>query len=266
MAVMTKPSDVPAVSLPGGAQMPLVGFGTWKLRGHQAHATVSAALAAGYRHIDTATMYGNEEPAGRALADSGIDRAELFITTKLRPSDAGREDRVLRASLRALGTDYVDLWLVHWPPPRPQLGRQVWNEVRRLRDTGQARTIGVSNYSLAQLDDLAKSTGEMPAVNQVHWNPPRYSAQVLAGHRERGVAMEGYSPLRDTRLDDPVLTQIAAAHGVTVPQVVLRWHIEHEITVIPKSAHPDRIAANIDLFHFSLSAEQVAAIDALGTS
>ncbi|HBW19525.1 MAG: aldo/keto reductase [Streptosporangiaceae bacterium] len=261
---MTKPSEVPAVSLPGGTQMPLVGFGTWKLRGHQAHAAVGAALAAGYRHIDTATMYGNEEAIGRALADSGIDRAELFLTTKLRPSDAGREDRVLRASLRALGTDHVDLWLVHWPPPRPQLSRQVWNEVRRLRDTGQARTIGVSNYTLAQLDDLAKSSGEMPAVNQVHWNPPRYNAEVLAGHRERGVAMEGYSPLKDTSLDDPVLVQIAAAHGVTPARVVLRWHVEHEIAVIPKSVQPDRIAANIDLFGFSLSAEQVARIDALG--
>jgi len=259
---MTKPSDVPAVSLPGGAQMPLVGFGTWKLRHHAARAAVGAALAAGYRHIDTATMYGNEEAIGRALADSGIDRGELFLTTKLRPSDAGRESKILHASLRALRTDYVDLWLVHWPP-KPQVSRQVWNDVRLLRDSGLIRAVGVSNYSLAQIDDLISAGGEVPAVNQVHWNPQRFAADVVEGHRERGVAMVGYSPLKDTSMDDPVLTEIAAAHGVTVAQVLLRWNLEHGIAVIPKSAHPDRIAANIDLFGFTLSPEQVAAIDGL---
>lgn len=263
MGPMTKPSDVPAVTLPGGAQMPLVGFGTWKLRGDTAHAAVGAALAAGYRHIDTATMYGNEEAIGRALADSGIDRGELFLTTKLRPADVGRAEKVLRASLRALRTDYVDLWLVHWPPPKPTPSRQVWNEVRLRRDAGMTKAVGVSNYSLSQLDDVIRSSGEAPVVNQVRWNPPRHDPDVLAGHRLRGITMEGYSPLKDTDTEDPVLTEIATAHGVTTAQVVLRWHIEHGIVVIPKSEHPDRIAANLDLFGFALSSEQIAAIDGL---
>jgi 2,5-diketo-D-gluconate reductase A len=266
MIPMTKPSEVPTVTMPGGAHLPVVGFGTWKLRHNAARAAVGAALASGYRHIDTATMYGNEEAIGRALADSGIDRGELFVTTKLRPSDAGREAKVLRMSLRALRTDYVDLWLVHWPPSRPQLSRQVWNDVRLLRDAGMARAVGVSNYSLSQIDDLISACGEAPAVNQVHWNPQRYVPQIVEGHRERGVALVGYSPLKDTSLDDPVLTEIAAAHGVTAAQVLLRWNIEHGIAIIPKSEHPDRIAANIDLFGFALSPDQVAAIDGLSVA
>jgi 2,5-diketo-D-gluconate reductase A len=243
--------------------MPMVGFGTWRLRGRQACDAVRVALEDGYRHIDTATMYANEAEVGKAVAGSGLDREQVFLTTKLRPTDAGKERAVLRASLRGLGTDYVDLWLVHWPP-NGNASRQVWRELLALRDEGLARAVGVSNYSLAQIDTLIKATGEAPAVNQIHWNPPRYDAAVLAGHRERGVAVEGYSPLKDTNLRDPVLTEIAAAHEVTAAQVVLRWHLEHEITVIPKSGDPARIAANLDLFGFSLSPDEVARIDALG--
>jgi 2,5-diketo-D-gluconate reductase A len=260
---MTKTADVPAVNLVSGAAMPLIGFGTWKLRGYQARDAVLAALATGYRHIDTATMYGNEAEVGQALRDSGLDRSEIFLTSKIRPSDAGKEAAVLRASLRALDTDYLDLWLVHWPPPHASTSRQMWQELRQQQTGGQVRDIGVSNYSLAQIDELITSSGQAPAVNQVHWDPTRYDAAVLAGHAERGIAVEGYSPLRDTRLDDPVLTTIAAAHGATPAQVVLRWHVEHDITVIPKSVHPDRIAANIDLFGFSLTAAETAAIDGL---
>jgi 2,5-diketo-D-gluconate reductase A len=208
-------------------------------------------------------MYGNEAEIGEALADSGLPREEVFLTTKIRPSDLGQEPAVLRRSLRALRTSYVDLWLVHWPPNRTQASRQLWNEVRRLRDEGLARAIGVSNYDLAQIDDLVSATGEGPAVNQVRWSPSRYDPAVLAGHRERGVVLEGYSPLKDTELSDPVIDQVAAAHGVTAAQVVLRWHLEHEIPIIPKSRQPDRIAANIDLFGFALTEAEVASIDAL---
>ncbi len=259
---MSDTRDVPAVSLRGGAQMPMVGFGTWPMRGRQAHAGVLAALAAGYRHLDTATMYGNEDEVGRALADSGLDRGEVFLTTKLRASDAGRERTVLRKSLRALRTNYLDLWLVHWPPPRPGLRQQVWTELGRVKADGLVRAIGVSNYSLAQLDELADG-GELPAVNQVHWNPARHDPAVLDGHRKRGVVLEGYSPLKDTSLGDPVLTEIAAAHEVTPAQVVLRWHIEHKIPVISKSSNPARISANLDLFGFTLTAGEVAGIDAM---
>jgi len=242
----------------------MVGLGTWKLRGDGARTAVTTALAAGYRHIDTATMYGNEEAIGQALAADGTDRDDVFLTTKLRPSDAGQAERILRRSLRALRTDRIDLWLLHWPPSTPGASRRAWNELISLRDAGLTRAIGVSNYSLAQIDDLVKATGETPAVNQVHWDPMRHSASVLAGHRERGIVMEGYSPLKEVRLDNPVLAGIAAAHQVTPAQVVLRWHLEHDIVVIPKSAHHGRIAANIDLFGFGLAADEVAAIDALG--
>jgi 2,5-diketo-D-gluconate reductase A len=262
---MTQPSAVPAVDLPGGANLPMVGFGTWKLTGYQAEAAVTAALAAGYRHIDTAVMYGNEAEIGSALAASGLDRAELFLTTKIRPSDLGREPSVLRRSLRALRTDYVDLWLVHWPPQRAQERRQMWNDVRKLRDEGLARAIGVSNYDLSHLDELIESSGERPAVNQVRWSPMLYGPEVLVGHKARGVVLEGYSGLKDASLTDPVIAEIAKAHEVTAAQVILRWHFEHGIPVIPKSGNPERIAANIDLFGFNLSESEMARIDSLGS-
>ena len=261
---MIKPSDVPSLALRGGGRLPLVGLGTWKLRGDEVAASVSAALAAGYRHIDTATMYGNEAEIGQALEASPIGRDEVFLTTKLRPSDAGRAEKVLRSSLRGLRTDRVDLWLLHWPPNRTAASRQAWNELRRLRDAGMARAIGVSNYSLAQIDDLTAATGEAPAVNQVHWDPRRYSADVLAGHAERGIVLEGYSSIKDIKLDQPAITQIAAAHAVSPAQVVLRWNVQRDIVVIPKSVQAGRITANIDLFGFELTDLEMAEVDAIG--
>jgi len=246
--------------------MPLVGFGTWKLRNDPAHEAVLAALAAGYRHIDTATMYANEAEIGRALQDSGLDRAEVFITTKIRPSDAGRASSVLRQSLRALGTDYIDLWLVHWPPSQKGGSRQLWNELLELQAEGHVTDIGVSNYTLSEVDELIRSSGQAPAVNQIDWGPTRHDDRVLAGHAERGIAVEGYSSLKNTNLDDPVLAKIASAHGVTPGQVVLRWQLEHNVVVIPKSVRPERITANIDLFGFALSADEVASIDAMARS
>ena len=148
-------------------------------------------------------------------------------------------------------------------PNRAQARRQLWNELRSLRDEGLVRAIGVSNYDLDQIDDLISATGEAPAVNQVRWSPSRHDPAVLAGHQERGVVLEGYSPLKDSRLSDPVITGLAADHGVTAAQVVLRWHLEHGIPVIPKSENPERIAANLDLLGFSLSQDEVARIDAL---
>ncbi|HEX3925891.1 MAG TPA: aldo/keto reductase [Streptosporangiaceae bacterium] len=262
---MTEAREVPTVMLPGGVAMPMVGFGTWPMRGPRASEATLLALDAGYRHIDTATMYANEAEVGEALRDSGLPREDMFLTTKLRASDAGREREVLTASLRALGTDYVDLWLVHWPP-RGAASARVWRELLALRDEGLARAVGVSNYSLPLIDELVAATGEAPAVNQVHWNPRRYDAGLVGGLRERGVAVEGYSPLKDTNLHDPVLTEIAWAHSVTPAQVVLRWHLEHEITVIPKSADPKRIVSNLNLFGFSLDPAEVARIDALSAN
>jgi 2,5-diketo-D-gluconate reductase A len=260
--IMTDSPEVPAVTLAGDVAMPMVGFGTWPLRGHKACEAVLTALQAGYRHIDTATMYANEAEVGKAVRESGVPRQEVFLVSKLRASDAGRARDVLSASLRALGTDYLDLWLVHWPP-RGNVSVQAWRDLLALRNEGLARAVGVSNYSLAQIDELVAATGEAPAVNQIHWNPRRYDAALLEGLRERGVVVEGYSPLKDTNLNDPVLTEIAWAHSVTPAQVVLRWHLDHGIAVIVKSADPKRIAANLNLFGFSLAPAEMAQIDGL---
>lgn len=259
---MTTTPETAYVRLRGGSQLPLLGFGTWQLRGRTCYQAVRRALEVGYRHIDTATMYRNEDQVGRAVRDSGLRREDVFITTKLLPEDVGRERQALAASLRALDTGYVDLWLIHWPPAeRAQVA--TWRELLAARERGEARAVGVSNFDLRQLDRLAAETGEMPVVNQIPWSPSRHDPRVLAGHRERGVVLEGYSPLKGTRLRDPVLTEIASRYGVTPAQVVLRWHLEHGIPVIPKSGHPERIATNADLFGFSLTGEEIARIDAL---
>jgi 2,5-diketo-D-gluconate reductase A len=259
---MTRAQDVPSVTLAGGVPMPLVGFGTWQLRGQRGYQAIRLALEVGYRHIDTASMYGNEAEVGRAVRDSGLPREEVFITTKLPPGQAGNERATIAASLRALGTDYVDLWLIHWPP-RGRAAVPTWHEFVAVRDAGLARAVGVSNYSVDQIDELVDATGQAPAVNQLPWSPRDHDPRLLAANRERGVVVEGYSPLKGTNLRDPVLVEIAARYQVSVPQVVLRWHLEHGIVVIPKSGHPDRITANLTLFGFTLGPEEVARIDAL---
>lgn len=244
-----------------GVAMPLLGFGTWQIRGKRAYEAVRYALEIGYRHLDTATMYRNEAEVGRALRDSGVPREQVFVTTKLPPGQAGRERATIQASLQALGTDYVDLWLIHWPPREPD-ALASWREFLAVRDDGLARAVGVSNFDLRGLDRLARATGQMPAANQIPWSPRQHDPEVLAGHRRRGVVLEGYSPLRGSRLRDPTLVRIAQRYGVTPAQVVLRWHVEHRIPVIPKSEHPERIAANADLFGFALDADEIAQIDA----
>ncbi len=254
--------EQPTVLLPSGGALPLVGFGTWQMTGSQCYRAVRYALEVGYRHVDTATMYRNEADVGRAVGDSGLRREDVFVTTKLPPSDAGRERRTLERSLRTLDMDFVDLWLVHWPPPA-RAGVQVWQRLLELRDEGLARAVGVSNYSVAQLDELIGATGEAPQVNQVKWGPALYDPVELQEHRRRGVVLEGYSPFKTTDLRHPVLAEVARRHGVTAAQVVIRWHVDHGVVVIPKSATPERIAANLDVFHFSLDEEDLGRIDAL---
>jgi 2,5-diketo-D-gluconate reductase A len=250
------------VTLNGGTTLPLVGFGTWQLRGNRAYEAVRYALEVGYRHLDTATIYGNEAEVGRAVRDSGLPREEVFITTKLPPGNAGQERQTIGASLRALGTEYVDLWLIHWPPRR-QAGVESWREFLAVRDEGLSRTVGVSNYDLDQLDALTEATGERPAVNQVPWSVGGHDPQVLAGHEQRGVVLEGYSPLKGSRLRHPTLVEIAKKYGVTPAQVVLRWHLEHRIPIIPKSGNRQRIVENFSLDGFTLTTEEVARIDAI---
>jgi diketogulonate reductase-like aldo/keto reductase len=250
------------VELASGTEMPLLGLGTWQANGRDAVEAVRVALELGYRHIDTATMYANERQVGRALAESGVSRADVFLTTKLPQGNAGRERETLLESLAALGVDCVDLWLIHWPPggrARPD----VWERLLELRAEGLAREIGVSNYSLRQIDELVEATGQTPAVNQIEWSPSLFDRDVLEGHRRRGVQLEGYSPLRATNLHDVRLAEIAETHGVTPAQVVLRWHVEHRVVVIPKSTNGRRLAENAAIFDFELAPAEVRRLDEL---
>src|SRR5215469_7824628 len=254
--------ELPATSLGDGVTMPMVGFGTWSLYGQQAYDAVRCALDAGYRHIDTASVYKNEAEVGHAVRDSGLDRRDVFLTTKL-PAGADIRDRAtIGDSLRALGSTYVDLLLIHWPPDG-RASPAVSEDLLTIRDRGLARAVGVSNYSPGQIDELTRATGEAPAVDQIPWSPRRYDPALLSALRERGVAVEGYSPLKDTDLGATALAEIAARHGVTPAQVVLRWHLEHRITIIPKSAHPDRIVSNFALSGFALTADEMSHLDGL---
>ncbi len=252
----------PTVALAGGVAMPVLGLGTAGLLGETGYVALRDALDAGYRSIDTATAYRNEAEVGRAVRDSGVDRAEVFVTTKLPPEEAGRETAVLDESLRALGVDHVDLWLVHWPPAG-RAAVATWEAFLAAREAGKARAVGVSNHSLGQVDELTAATGVAPAVNQIPWSPPRHDPATLAASRERGVVVEGYGPLSGTDLADPALAGIAAAHQVSAAQVVLRWHVQHGVVAIPRSGDPARLRANLDVWGFELTAAQMAAVDAL---
>jgi 2,5-diketo-D-gluconate reductase A len=236
--------------------MPVLGLGTWQASGRKAVAAILRALEVGYRHIDTATMYGNEREVGRAVAESGVPREEIFVTTKLPPSRAGRERVTLDESLDALGIAYVDLWLIHWPPSgdaRPD----VWERLLELQAEGLAREVGVSNYTVRQIDELERATDRLPAVNQIEWSPSRFDRDVLEAHRGRGVQLEGYSPFKTMNLRDPRLVRIADEFGVSPAQVVLRWHVEHQVVAIPKSTNAHRIAENAAIFGFELTASAV---------
>ena len=255
-------TTTPTLSLPGG-HIPVLGLGTWQSEGSDAELAVSTALQLGYRHVDTATGYGNEAQVGRALTTRGIDRDDVFLTSKLPPDHAGRERQTLAESLVALTTDHLDLWLIHWPPGK-EARPDVWQRFREARDEGLVRSIGVSNYSIAQIDELIAATGEAPAVNQIPYSPVDHDPELLAAHRERGIVVEGYSPLKRTDLDAEPIVAAARAHGVTPAQVVLRWHIEHDVVVIPKSVRRERIEENLGALGFSLTPDEVAAIDTLG--
>ncbi len=256
-------AQTPRADLPGGGRIPLLGFGTWQLSGTEAYDAVGTALEVGYRHLDTATMYRNEREVGRALRDSGVARSDVFVTTKLPPERAGRARQTLEESLAALGLERVDLWLVHWPPGGAA-SPATWQEMLAAQADGLAADVGVSNYSTAQIDELLAATGVGPAVDQVRWSPAVHDRRQAEDLRERGVVLEGYSPFRASDLDDPTLQEVAGEVGVSVPQVILRWHLQHGFVAIPRSARPERIAANADLLDFALDDEQMRRLDALG--
>jgi 2,5-diketo-D-gluconate reductase A len=255
------PGDVAA--LPHGA-IPLLGFGTWQITGDEATAATTAALEVGYRHLDTATVYGNEEEVGRGLARSGVARDEVFVTTKCPPDRPDDALGTLRQSLDLLGTDHVDLWLIHWPGDGSMV--DLWRSFVEAREQGLARDIGVSNFDAPLIDEITAATGVAPAVNQIEWSPLLYDASVVDAHRERGVVLEGYSALRGGTLDHPSIVAIADRLGRTPAQVIIRWHLQHGIVVIPKSRRADRIAGNADVTGFELTADDVAVLDALSSS
>ena len=260
--------SVPALRLNDGHTIPQLGLGVFQVPAGDTARVVGEALEIGYRHVDTAQMYGNEAGVGEAVAASGLDRDELFVTTKLnngnhRPDDArGSFDR----SLEALGLDSVDLFLIHWPRPRQSPDGYVaaWRVLEELARGGRARSIGVSNFQVEHLERLGAETGVVPAVNQIELHPYFQNREVVAWGERHGVATEAWAPIaRGAVLGDPVVAEIASAHGRTPAQIVLRWHLQHGWIVFPKSSSPTRLRENFDVFDFELAAADVARIDAL---
>lgn len=254
------------VTLNDGVAIPILGLGTYQSHGQDTRNAVRWAIEAGYRHIDTAASYGNEGDVGAAIRDSGIDRSELFVTTKLRNQEQGRDSglRAFDASLDRLGVDYVDLYLIHWPLPEKRADS--WRALRRIHADGRARTIGVSNYMVEHLRELLDSSDVVPAVNQFELHPYNYRSreEVIAFCREKNIAVEGYAPLvKAQKFDDPTVVSIAEAHGKSPAQCLIRWALQHDLITIPKSTHRDRIRENADVFDFELSVDDMSALDAL---
>ena len=250
--------------LADGTEMPLLGLGVWQVEdGPECENAVRWALETGYRHVDTAQAYGNESSVGRALRDSGVPREDVFITTKFSPNSEDPAAEI-ENSLRRLGVDHVDLYLVHWP----QGGATwAWPGMQKALERGHTRAIGVSNFGLEELDELLAFADARPLMNQVQFSAFEYRAGLLAGCRERGIEVTAYSSLGTGRhLDDPTVGEIAARLGRTPAQILLRWCLEKGTFVIPKSTHRERIEENGALFDFSLAAPDVAALDALDTT
>ena len=257
---------IPSLPLNDGKSIPQLGLGVFLVPGDQAGPAIQAALAAGYRSIDTAAVYKNEADVGRAIKDSGLPRSQLFITTKLW-NDSHAYDKALKAcneSLRKLGLDYVDLYLIHWPVPARNQYVEAWKALITLRQAGKARSIGVSNFHIPHLQRIFAETAAVPAVNQIELHPRLQQRELRAFNAQHGILTESWSPLaRSALLGDPVVAKVAAKHGRTPAQVLLRWHIEYGLIVIPKSVTPARIRENAQIFEFSLDAADRAALDSL---
>ncbi len=257
---------VPRLELHGGSRIPQLGFGVFQIPRAETELAVARALEAGYRHIDTAAAYRNEGEVGLAVRSSGLERGDLFITTKCWNEDQGYEEsrRALHGSLSRLEMDHVDLYLIHWPVPSHDRYVETWRAFIEMRDEGLIRTIGVSNFQPAHLERLVKETGEVPAINQIELHPYLQQPGLRREHQELGILTEAWSPLaRGLVLDDPVITEIARAHVRTPGQVVIRWQIQIGNVVIPKSVTPARITENFQVYDFELTAPQMQAIGEL---
>lgn len=258
---------IPLLDLNDRRQAPQFGFGVWQIDDAAASDAVGTALAAGYRSIDTAAIYGNERGVGAGIARSGVARDAIYLTTKLWNSEQGFDStlKAFDASLEKLGTDYVDLYLIHWPLPSKDRYVDTWKAFVRLRDEGRIRSIGVSNFQPAHIERLLAETGVAPAVNQIELHPDFAQRDVAAFNRAHGIVTEAWSPLGQggDLLRDPVLERLAAKHGKSAAQVVLRWHIQCGHMVIPKSQTPARIRENIAIFDFALDEADMQAIATL---
>ena len=265
---MSTVGNVPEITLNDGNRIPQLGFGVFQVPPEETAAAVRDALAVGYRHIDTAQMYGNEKGVGEGIRDAGLDRAQVFITSKLNNGFHRRDDarRAFDATLAELGTDYVDLFMIHWPLPTLYDGDFVstWKALEEFASDGRARSIGVSNFQIHHLQELARETSVTPAVNQIEVHPYFTNDEVRAYGVEHDIATEGWSPIaRGKVLGDPVVIRIAKAYGVHPAQVVLRWHIQRGDIVFPKSSHPQRMKDNFEIFDFDLGDEEIEALTAL---
>jgi diketogulonate reductase-like aldo/keto reductase len=256
-------ADVPNVRLSDGVEIPQLGFGVFQVPPDETQRAVEDALAAGYRHIDTAAAYRNERGVAAGIAASGVPRDEIFITTKLWNSEQGFDSTIaaFEHSTEALDTARVDLYLIHWPVPAKDLFMDTWRAFERIKEEGGARSIGVSNFRVEDLERLEREADQMPTVNQIELHPLLQQAELRAWHAEHGVVTEAWSPLAQGEvLEDGTLATIAAHHGRTVAQVILRWHIQLGNVVIPKSVTPSRVRENFDLFDFELTEDDLAAI------
>ncbi len=258
--------QVPKIPLRGDVEIPQLGFGVFQVPPEDTAEVTTRALQAGYRHIDTAAAYGNEAAVGQAVRAAGLDRSEVFITTKCFNDDHGHQQahKAFKASLDRLELDYLDLYLIHWPVPSRDKYVETWQAFIELQAEGVVRAIGVSNFQPAHLRRIIDETGVTPAVNQVELHPRLQQAGLRREHEELGIVTEAWSPLaQGAVLDDPVITEIAETHSKTAGQVVIRWHLQIGNVVIPKSVTPERIEQNFDVFDFHLSEREMAAIEEL---
>jgi 2,5-diketo-D-gluconate reductase A len=260
-------TNVPGIKLNSGATIPQLGFGVFQIDPQDTATTVQTALEIGYRHIDTAQMYGNEAEVGEAIASSGIPRDELFVTTKCNNSNHGYDDaqRALDESLSKLRTDHVDLYLIHWPLPGKDLYVETWKGFEQAAKDGRARSIGVSNFQSHHLDRLAQETSTVPAVNQIELHPHLQQPEMREYDRSHGIATEAWSPIGQGKgvIDEDRIVAVAKGHGKTPAQVTLRWHVQLGNIIFPKSVTDYRIRENFDIFDFELTDEEMSAIGAL---
>lgn len=268
--------EQPMIKLQNGVTMPQLGLGVWKASdGEETSNAVMAAIKAGYRLIDTASLYGNEGGVGDGIRKSGIDRTELFVTSKLWNSDQGYKQTLdaFEASLERLGLSYLDLYLIHWPAPKLKLYAESWRALEKLYRDGRVRAIGVCNFEPEHLEELQRTASVQPMINQVELNPYFQQHEVRTYCQKNGIQVESWSPIGGSSggsdeirlLDQPILAEIAKTHNKTPAQVVLRWHLQNNLVVIPKSVHEERIKQNFDVFDFSLATDEMQQINSLET-